>query len=371
MAGGGVGGIEVLLRDYANLSRHENIFCILWGVNQPIAKEIGNNGHEVIELNASHSDLMKSVKDVIEICRDRKIEVVVAHHSAPLSHVILMVAKWKNPTITTIAYAHSNIHEWPLYGSFHNLMRRVVFKRSFQKADRVIAISGSVRDSVRDIFRVPEEKINVVYNGVDVRRFSRKERAVPKQPYKPAQIIYVGRLIEGKGVQVIIKALACIDREEYHFQIVGDGPYRYELERLTEQYGLSENVDFLGTRQDVPDLLQTADVFIHVPVLEEGFGITVVEAMASGRICICSKSGGIPELIENNGNGFLVEKNDSKELAATISYVIKNLNTRELEEMRQQARKKANKFDIHVYSQIMDELLDHSLNPSNRGHANT
>ena len=99
-----------------------------------------------------------------------------------------------------------------------------------------------------------------------------------------------------------------LKEKDFEFQIIGDGPYKTKLESLVKEQHLENKVVFLGTRYDVSQLLEKADIFVHVPIIEEGFGITIVEAMASGKLCICSNSGAISEIIENDGNGFLVNE---------------------------------------------------------------
>ena len=345
MAGGGVGGIEVLLNAFSRLSRHENIFCILWGKGEQIAESIKAQGNQVIELEASHHRIIKPIRDVIDLCRREHIDVIVAHHSAPLSHLILIEAKKRLPGIKTIAYAHSNIHDWALTGSLRNKIRYKIFQRSFTNADIVVAISESVRDSVIELFDVNPANIEVVYNGVSIDKYSSHESDTVKTKL---ELIYVGRLIEEKGVQNTVRGLKNY-KAEYHLSIVGDGAYRSTLETLAE----GMNVSFLGTRSDVPELLAKADVFVHLPDWEEGFGITVIEAMAAGKICICGNRGAIPEIIDNGIDGFLIQVD---EFAQTLEMVA-GLSEPEKNTIRNQARQKAAKFSIDSFAKKLDQII--------------
>lgn len=358
MAGGGIGGIEVLLRDFSSLSKHENIFCVLWGKDQPISIEIKKRGFKVIELESSHRRVLKPINDALNICRNEGVDVIIAHHSAPLSHLILLAAKRKIPTIKTIAYAHSNIHDWPVSGSIQKRLRGIIFRKSFNQADCVIAISKSVRDSITDVFHVDGDKIKVVYNGVSLEIFAVKNydsesdrtivgegTAIVHKTCKPLSLIYVGRLIKQKGVQNILKGI-----QGYHLTIVGEGPYRTELEKQSE----GVDAQFLGSRNDIPELLAKADIFVHLPEWEEGFGITIVEAMAAGKICVCGNRGAIPEIIDHAVDGFLV--NDIDEFRSTLE-MIEEMSFEERGKIEENAKMKADRFSIVRYTRSLDELV--------------
>ena len=118
-----------------------------------------------------------------------------------------------------------------------------------------------------------------------------------------------------------------------------------------------DKVEFLGNRRDVPKLLAQSDIFVHLPVCEEGFGITIVEAMAAGLICICSNSGAIPEIINDGKNGFLVKKENPKEFSQMIDTVIKNINTDNLKRIRTQAIEDSNIYSIEKFSMQLDSRI--------------
>lgn len=100
--------------------------------------------------------------------------------------------------------------------------------------------------------------------------------------------------------------------------VAGDGPRDEELGELAGEVGVQDRVDFLGLRNDVHDLMQEADVFVHPATWEEAFGYTVMEAMASGCPVIASEVGGIPELIVDGECGLLCPPGDDREIARRI-----------------------------------------------------
>lgn len=233
-------------------------------------------------------------------------------------------------------------------------LRRWLIQKSLQRADTVVAISHSVKDSLVQRYRVSADKIEVIYNGVDVKRMA----ACPHEHHEPAEIVYVGRLIEDKGVQVILKALSHLPSDApWHFSIVGDGSYREELEKMTRELNLHNRVRFLGTCRNIPEILAKSDVFVHAPIWEEGFGITIVEAMAAGLLCICAKSGAIPEIIQDGMDGFLFEKGNSAELAGALQKCIREYDTDEMMRIRAAAVEKAKHFSIEAFAEQLDGLL--------------
>ena len=167
-------------------------------------------------------------------------------------------------------------------------------------------------------------------------------------------MIYVGRLEKVKGVQNILKGLEKADKK-FHLSIVGDGEYTNELKRLSHKLLLDDNVDFLGRRDDIPELLSKADVFVHLPEWEEGFGIAVVEAMASGLICICGNVGALPEIIEDGVNGYLVEKSNYSLFWEKVNDYLQNSNG-SASDMYLNALCKAFCFSIEKYAYYLDQI---------------
>ena len=94
-------------------------------------------------------------------------------------------------------------------------------------------------------------------------------------------------MIEKKGVQVLLKAAAKLTpKQNYKIHIVGDGPYKKELQKQTKKLGIESIVSFWGNQRDIVERLTNADIFVHPAIWEEGFGISIIEAMSCGKICI-------------------------------------------------------------------------------------
>lgn len=354
MAGGNIGGIEILMKDYAKYSCHENHFMMIWG-NHGSATELIKKQHcKVTELNTTGRKSLDNFKIIEQYCKKYRIEAVIAHHAAPLAHLYLMYIKRRIPQIITVAYAHGNAADMCRANEKHGLfLRKWILSRSLKRADLVVAISKSVSESLIEWFCTPEERIKVIYNGTDL---SVHKDIFPAARDAVVRLIFVGRLIEMKGVQLTLKALAQMKTKcTWHFNVVGDGVYREPLEKLCRELGLQDQVTFLGERLDVPRLLADADIFVHMPYWEEGFGITIIEAMAAGLICVCGDGGAIPEIITDGQNGFLVKKHDVNALAERLETEIKEC--RDQNRIRLCAKNRAEEFSAEAFAEQLDKTL--------------
>lgn len=355
LAGGNIGGIEILMKDYARYSAHENHFIMIWGSNGAATELIKKQGCKVTELNSVGKTKLTNFKTIEQYCRTHDIEAVIVHHAAPLAHLYLMHLKHRIPEITTIAYAHGNAVCMYREEEKRGLkLRRAVLSYSLKRADLVVAISESVADSLVKLLYTPKEKIRVIYNGTDISVHHCIERT---EPHDEVRMIFVGRLIEMKGVQLTLQALAQLKTEKFwHFDVVGDGAYRSTLENLASQLGLSDHVSFLGERLNVPQLLGNSDIFVHVPLGEEGFGITIIEAMAAGLVCVCGDSGAIPEIITDGENGYLVPKHDVSALAERLTLEVEENDNRE--QIKKNAKSRAEMFSVQSFSSQLDDAID-------------
>ncbi len=349
-----IGGIEVLCRDYAKYSKNENLFLIIKGKGV-IAKEIKELGGNVVELEAEKVGTLSAFRAAIKICTEDDVVCIVTHHEAPISNVIMGISKMLKPQIMTISYAHSAAEDmlikgWGLKAAISN----TIMKCSIRFADKVIAISEFVKRSVIKNFGISDHKINVIYNGTDLALNSIN---INSEQVNRKNIIYVGRLIQEKGIQNTLKALSELDKsKEYNFTIVGDGPYKKELEKLTENYQLLGKVKFLGSRRDIKELLANSGIFIHMPDWEEGFGITVVEAMASGVVCVCADKGALPEILDNGHYGYIVK--NIAELTFVLNRILDDTDESKKEYFtkRRLAWERAKDFSVEIFAAKLDQV---------------
>lgn len=136
-------------------------------------------------------------------------------------------------------------------------------------------------------------------------------------------VLSVGELNKNKNHQVIIRALAYLNDSNIHYFLAGNGPLKDELEQLTEQLAVKDNVHFLGYRRDIPSLLKNADVYAF-PSLREGLGMASIEAMSSGLPLVTSNRHGINDYSESGKTGFKYNPDDYKGFADGIKQIVYN-----------------------------------------------
>jgi glycosyltransferase involved in cell wall biosynthesis len=348
---GGTGGIETLAINYSNLSKQDDHYIFIHRGGE-IAEEMIRQNKKVTIL--SSTSVFARYKEIKEYVRNKQIDVVISHHGVDYLWLYLKWVKHDFPSVKTIIYAHSYYADKLTTDvkGIRTYIAKIIFYSSYKTVDGMIAISNAVKNGLININISSPEKIEVIYNGVDVRKFKSNIEisAIP-------QIIYVGRLEYVKGVHKLIDALAKVSCD-FRCIIVGEGSQKEKLENQAREYGLLDKVSFLGRRNDVDALLQKADIFVHPAIWNEGFGISLVEAMSTGLVCITFNKGAMKEIIDDGLNGYIVEPDTSGALATKLEDVINNLKQGNLAEVRQNAVMKAHSFSIDKYVSSFNELVE-------------
>ena len=197
-------------------------------------------------------------------------------------------------------------------------------RRIWNGAYRVVANSDGLRKLA--LTSAPAQVIDVIPNGVDLPRTLRPAR----EPHEGMRILTVSRLIERKGIDTLIEAIAALRIEAVSLDIAGEGPWRARLEKLARDRGIGNRVHFHGfVKHDrLARLYSQADVFV-LPSRAESCSMALLEAMGMGLPIIATRVGGTPELIENGENGLLTQTDDPGELAAAILKLFENPKRRE------------------------------------------
>ncbi|MCX6743999.1 MAG: glycosyltransferase [Candidatus Parcubacteria bacterium] len=173
----------------------------------------------------------------------------------------------------------------------------------------IIAVSQGVKAYSVKAEGIKAEKIEVIYNGVDLTRFA--YRGAREIEAKQIKAVVVGRLEEQKGHQYLIAALPKILQKYPGFilDIIGQGSLEETLKDQVKQLGLKDKVNFMGTSTEIEKILSQMDLFI-LPSVWEGLGIVILEAQAAGLAVLGSNVGGIKEIIKSGQNGLLFEPKD-------------------------------------------------------------
>ena len=207
---------------------------------------------------------------------------------------------------------------------------RLATKLTNPLTDAVEVNSETGGKSVVANLGVPEEKIEVILPGLDLDAFgqtdqraqTRNEIGVDDNEHL---VLYVGRLRAVKGVEFGIRAVAkAIEQNpKMKLALAGEGDQRKQLEALSAELGIENNVKFLGVRKDLPNVLSACDSVI-MPSLTEGFPRVAIEAMASSKPVIATSVGGVPEAIIDGQSGILVPSKDVEAMTDALISVSTN-----------------------------------------------
>ena len=353
LAAGDIGGIEVLVKNIIQHSKEDNRICFLFKegiIYEQLLKKYGKN----VVTSLKNLDFLKKIKKLEEYCLKEGIQVVILHNQGMKPNIIynVLYKKLKKKNIKFVMYVHSAYDEY--YNPYKNVIIKGIYEKIIKKtmkcSNLIIYISKKVEETFHDHFKsVINNNETVIYNGINDKFFENIKQRKKKDKNK-INIIYVGRLSKEKGVNILIDAMNIIinknKMESIQLKIVGDGLERKNLEDEVRKNKLNNVVTFLGRRDNVKEYLDDSDVFVYPSTWEEGFGISVVEAMSRGCIPITFYKGGLPELIEDGINGFLIKNVNAVELTNGIIKTINLLKQGQADKIIERAMNDAKKYTI-------------------------
>jgi glycosyltransferase involved in cell wall biosynthesis len=240
---------------------------------------------------------------------------------------LLHVHLW-NPGACRYAFWAGHHAKTPIVTTEHDPfelggLKRMIQRHTLRKTDAIIAISS---DNFGQMGKLVEHVKTPVYlsnNGIEVGPFlDNHDKASLQMPIGSIVLTCVAELHPRKGHKFLIEAFQRLQKEIPLLQLVlvGNGPIEKDLK---ERYGANPNLHFLGWRKDIPQILRATDVFV-LPSLREAFGLSVVEAMASGVPVVATETSGTKDIIENGKSGLLVPPGDSVSLEQAIHTLLNN-----------------------------------------------
>jgi len=260
--------------------------------------------------NYLHFDLFKNYSLIKKYCVDKNINIIHTHHRYPALLAFLIAKSLEIKTVVTV----------------HNFVRR--FKLLSYKADRIIAVSNSVKNHLHKYFKLPENKIDVLYNCIAEENFKEYKSSGLKSTLNILPdskiILYAGRIIEEKGINCLVSAFNMISQEFMTAELVLVGENKLPSKHFSKIL-IIPKIHFLPSRENVNEFYQISEVVV-LPSQKEPLGYTMLEAGLFKIPFIGSKAGGIAEFIEEGINGYLFETGDVDELASKIEYVLTHPN---------------------------------------------
>jgi glycosyltransferase involved in cell wall biosynthesis len=203
--------------------------------------------------------------------------------------------------------------------------------------DRIICVSRAVQKWVVEAEKIKIRKTTVIYNGVKPMTGAapdaghsvalRQELEIPE---RDTVFAVIASLTPNKGHHVLLESFRTLlrDHPDATLLVVGDGPLRAELEARARQLMIDQKVIFTGMRTDIHELLSISDVCLLPSLFREGLGMALIEAMEAGLPVIGTDIGGIPEVINNGENGFLVPPGKPEALAHAMMSFAKDKELR-------------------------------------------
>jgi len=318
----GVGGAEELIRESLPLAEAEGFDVTVWSLLRggTVLDEIRRSGGKVELLGAPALWPAAWVHRLWKGLRRERFDLIHSHlFGANLAARLAGHAAG----VPVILNSHHGTDAW--IGAWPRLLERT----TSSLVDRIITCSEAVRRYALEELGLPAERLVVVPNGIRFQRFvlpGRRDSVRAALGLAPDQLVVgtVGRLDEPKkGMAILVDALERVAARIPNVVclVVGDGTGRRLLEEKVRRKNLEPHVRFLGERRDIPELLQALDLYVQ-PSLWEGFGLSALEAMASGLPVIASRVGGLPEVVEEGKTGDLVPPGDAQLLADRMTALL-------------------------------------------------
>lgn len=307
-----IGGMEQVVADLVQAldrQRFRPVVACLEALG-PIAEEIKAKGIEVIRLPAMVPVLsFLYPAPLIRVIRESGAAVIHVHSGC-----------WYKTAVAGRLAGVKNIIYTEHGRTFPDHRAIILMDRIFSRITaKVVAVSEELAAYLREVVRIPADKISVILNGIDLNRFPVTGNGPPGRVI----IGVIARLAPVKDLATLLRAMRTVLREcpGAVLQVIGDGPERDRLELLAAELGVSDGVRFFGFRRDVPEILAGFDIFT-LSSLSEGTSVTILEAMAAGKPVVATRVGGNPAIIEEGVNGFLVPVSDPAELALALLRLI-------------------------------------------------
>lgn len=258
-----------------------------------------------------------------------------------------------------LKYAALASHDVPIVHTVHNqaaqeavFLDQQIGKYLFRRGKaQPVALTREVRQSIVELYGLPEAKIPIITNGIDLSRCGEKSDYAL---HYPVELLHVGRFFPQKNHGVLVQAAAILKKRGCNVRIhcCGDGPLMEDIRGQVQAAGLSGQIIFEGVCDDILDRMAQADIFL-LPSKWEGMPMTVIEAMGTGLPVVASQVGGVPDMVTDGESGLLIPPT-AEALAQAIERLVKDEALRE--RLGTQARQEARRFSIEAMAQGYEAL---------------
>jgi N-acetyl-alpha-D-glucosaminyl L-malate synthase BshA len=297
---------------------------------------------------------------MVDVIANNNLDLLHVHYAIPHASAAYMAKRilekqGKNiPVITTL---HGT--DITLVGRDKTYAPVVTF--SINQSDAITAVSKNLRDETYKSFKI-EKEIEVIYNFVDVSRFTRKPIDAFKKVIAPDGeriLLHVSNFRKLKRVQDVVAIFNEVLKElPSKLLCVGDGPERQTAEKLCRDLGICDEVRFVGKQEQMEDILAIGDLFL-LPSEYESFGLAALEAMAAGVPVVSSNAGGLSEINVPGVTGYMANVGDVATMSKYALEILRDDST--LKQFKERAALHAKTFDIHNIVPIYEKLYQQFL----------
>lgn len=288
---------ENLTRELIGLG-HQVIVVSLYTYRSPITDRLERAGVDVRYLGK---------KPGLDLSMIPKLRKIFAAEKPDVVHTHRYVMRYTVPA-ARLAGVPRCVHTVHNIAQKENTKLGIALNRVFYRRGTVIpvALSGLVRQTVQEVYGLPERKIPVIFNGTDLSSFRKKEAYGAEG--RPFSMLHIGRFADVKNQELILKTAESLKKKGISFRLalIGDGETLEPMKALAKELGLEREVSFPGLQADVHPWLERADLFL-LPSKYEGMPMTLLEAMGTGLPIVASAVGGIPDMLANEESALLIE----------------------------------------------------------------
>ncbi len=314
----GQGGAEKVVYQLCK-EKTNNITMIIastGGYYEELLTDAGTKHYNIPDLECKNPiQMIKTYLTLHKIIIYEKIDIIHSHHR--MAAFYSKILTYFHPHIKRVYTAHN---------VFNN--KKELTKFSLQ-GSTIIACGNGVKTNLVNFFKINPKNIKIIYNSIE--NDTQNTIGLEFQNYKNKILIgTIGRLTEQKGIDVFIRSLEPIIKKnnQVYGIIIGDGELKSELIQLTRELRINNNVKFLGFKSNVLELIRSLD-FLILASRWEGFPLTPIEAFSEKKTIIATNISGNNEIVVNNYNGLLFEKDNATQLTERINYLITNKSVRE------------------------------------------
>ncbi len=357
------GGMEMItltfIRKLIERNFHVHLLCLAESRMQIEANNLGLIIHPVKASGYLHpfttliiaSLIKKNKYDLIHTQASKDLWLLVPALKFSSSEIPLFLTKQMGSFIVKKDYLH-----------------RILYER----ITKAFAISTAIKNNLLDTTPLQQDKIELLYNGVDVKKFNPEtaKREITRKEFNISEteilIGMIGRFSPGKGHEEFLEAARILTSKHSNLKFIivgeasrGEDEYANSIKSLAEKLGI-KNIIFSGFRSDTSDVLSAFDIFIF-PSHAEAFGIALIEAMAMEKASVCSNADGVLDIAVDNQTNLLFQNKNANDLAAKTEQLINDKNKRAL--LGKAARERVLKFfDIEIITDKTIQFYNQSIN---------